>query len=153
MGTETPAGQLASTTGYLMLRLGDLVKSRIDDELTAWDISGRELRVMTFACAGPRSQRDLCEHSGLDRTTMVAVIDRLEKLGYARRERSDTDRRKQLVSLSERGTQIVEKALSRLAEAEAEFLGPLTTSQRRQLATLLSALYTAHDPACMVTEP
>ncbi|ASR37845.1 hypothetical protein BAY61_25765 [Prauserella marina] len=153
MSTETPAGQIASTTGYLMLRLGDVVKGSIERELGAWDISGRELRVMAFACAGPQSQRDLSEQSGLDRTTMVAVIDRLEKLGYARRERSETDRRKQLVSLSSQGSEVVEKALTRLSEAEADFLDPLTTAQQRQLAALLSTLYTAHDPACMVTEP
>jgi len=40
----------------------------------------------------------------MDRATMVAVVDTLEALRYARRKRSTIDRRKQMISATARGS-------------------------------------------------
>jgi len=46
---------------------------------------------------GPMTAGKLCELTGLSSGTMTALIDRLERAGYARRERGTRDRRKVLV--------------------------------------------------------
>ncbi len=147
MSRRTAAQQISSATGYMLLRLGDLARSRIESELRRWEITGKELRVLSYAHGQELSQRDLCGLSGMDRTTMVAVVDKLERLGYARRARSDADRRKHLVVLTDRGRQVVEEALAHMAEVEAGFLAPLEAAERRQLNDMIVRLYAVHAPA------
>ncbi len=148
MGAQTAADWISSATGYLMFRVGDAARNRSEQELARWGLAGKELRVLTFADAEPRSQQDLARLTGMDRTTMVAVVDKLERLGYVRRDRSSSDRRKYVVTVTPHGARTLAAAVARLAEAEAEFLGPLAADERRQLNALLARLYVAHDPEC-----
>ncbi len=87
---------------------------------------------------------DLCRHIGLTKGSMTTVIDNLLEQGYVIRERSDTDRRKVLVRLSEKGSivasackteaeQIFQERLSRLTEVEQE-------SFRTSLATIRNVI-------------
>jgi DNA-binding MarR family transcriptional regulator len=50
---------------------------------------------------GPLTPGRLAELSGLSTGTVTGVLDRLEDLGYARRERDPDDRRKVIVTLDE----------------------------------------------------
>lgn len=147
VSTQSAEQRISSATGYLLLRLGGLVRDRVEGELRSWGVTGKELRVMSFAHGREASQRDLCELSGLDRTTMVAVIDKLERLGYARRARSEADRRKQLVLLTDRGRRAVEEAVTRMTEVEADFLSPLEPAERGLLNEMIARLYAAHRPS------
>jgi DNA-binding MarR family transcriptional regulator len=79
---------------------------------------------------------------------MVAVVDKLERLGYAHRVRSATDRRKHVVTLSPRGERTVHEVLGRLEQVEAEFLAPLSPAEQRQLNALVGRLFAAHNQAC-----
>ncbi|WP_433332432.1 MarR family winged helix-turn-helix transcriptional regulator [Spirillospora sp. CA-294931] len=137
-----------SSTSHLLPRLGDTVRTLIGDVLDTWGLTGRELRALSSAHGRTLSQRELGSLTGLDRTTMVAVVDKLERLGYARRERDPTDRRKYLITLTGDGTRVADEAIARLAKAQAEFLSPLNAAEQHQLNTLLLRLYEAHDPTC-----
>ncbi|MHA6628857.1 MarR family winged helix-turn-helix transcriptional regulator [Pseudonocardia sichuanensis] len=139
---------ISAATGYLMFRVGDAARDRIEQELAQWGLAGKELRVLAFAHEGACSQQDLTRLTGMDRTTMVAVVDKLERLGYARRERSAADRRKYVVAVTGAGADALGAAAARLAAAEAEFLAPLDADERRQLNGFLVRLHAAHDPAC-----
>jgi DNA-binding MarR family transcriptional regulator len=143
---------IASATGYLMIRIGDASRDRIERELGRWGLAGKELRALAFAHEGTCSQQDLARLTGMDRTTMVAVVDKLERLGYVRRERSAADRRKYVVGVTGAGADALSAAAGRLAEAEAEFLAPLGADERRQLNLLLTRLHAAHDPACQAVD-
>jgi DNA-binding MarR family transcriptional regulator len=148
MSAPSVSQLIASASGFLVLRLGDLARERMDAALREWQLTGRELRVLGHAHGTALSQRDLGELTGMDRTTMVAVVDKLERLGYARRERSVTDRRKQLIALTPAGHAALDQALGRLAALEADFLAPLAADEQRRLNDLLMRLYQAHDPFC-----
>jgi DNA-binding MarR family transcriptional regulator len=144
---------ISSATGYLMFRVGDVARGRIEQELAPWGMAGKELRVLAYAQEEARSQQDLARRTGMDRTTMVAVVDKLERLGYAVRERSPTDRRKYVVAVTPAGADALAAAGVRLAEAEAEFLAPLDAGERQQLNSYLARLYAAHDPECASAPP
>lgn len=70
---------------------------------------------------GPMTAGRLAELSGLTTAAVTAVLDRLEKAGYARRVRDEDDRRQVIVELTplmaERGRQIW-GPLGKEAEAE-----------------------------------
>ncbi|ONK13512.1 MarR family transcriptional regulator [Streptomyces sp. MP131-18] len=149
MTTRPAAAELIhSSTAYMVLRLGDAARDRIDQVLSRFGITGRDMRVMSFAQGRALSQRDLSRLASLDRTTMVAVVDKLEGLGLVRRERSAADRRKQVVTLTGRGTGLLDELTFLLAGEEAGFLAPLTGEEQRLLNGLMTKLYEAHDPSC-----
>ena len=146
------ADAVSSATGYLLLKLAVLAEARMEQTLQPFRLRGRTLRVLAFVDGGEVSQRDLCRQTGLDRTTMVAVIDVLERDGYVRRDRSRSDRRKQVITITSSGRTVLSDALAALRRAEEEFLAPLG-DRRAQLHHLLSALFAAHDPHCQTEEP
>ncbi|MBX6750900.1 MAG: winged helix-turn-helix transcriptional regulator [Micromonosporaceae bacterium] len=147
------ADAVSTTTGYLLLKLATLAEARMEQTLRPFRLRGRTLRVLAFVDGGEVSQRDLCRQTGLDRTTMVAVIDELEAHGFVRRDRSLSDRRKQVISITEAGRRTLGEALAALRHTEDDFLAPLDPDGRRQLHRLLSALFAAHDPRCQPDEP
>jgi DNA-binding MarR family transcriptional regulator len=134
--------RLDSHTGFLIAKLGGAATARFDLALAPAGLRGRHLRVLEAIHGEALPQRELCERIGMDRTTMVAVVDELEQLGYARRERSVADRRKSLVTLTNQGAVAFHNAAQRLRMAEDELLAPLSAEQRAHLNQLLARLST-----------
>ena len=77
--------------------------------------------------------------------TMTNRIDRLAQAGLVRREPDPRDRRGVLVTLSERGREVVDAALTDLLDREQALLAGLAEEQRRVLADLLRTLLVPFD--------
>ncbi|WLW50819.1 MarR family winged helix-turn-helix transcriptional regulator [Streptomyces sp. YU58] len=102
----------------------------------------QELVMMQLWDRGRMRQTDLARHVGADAATMTRTIQRLEKAGYVRRERSTSDKRSVLVeptaaSLALR--QQVEELWSRL---EDYVTGGLTEVERSETLAVLEQLET-----------
>ncbi|MFZ5845806.1 MAG: MarR family winged helix-turn-helix transcriptional regulator [Actinomycetota bacterium] len=67
-------------------------------------------------------------------------IDRLEKAGLVRRSPDPSDRRGQLVSLTDKGRELIDEAVGAGLATQDEFLSPLSPAKRRQLDSLLRQL-------------
>lgn len=145
----SPADRLATSTGFMLLRVADLVRDATERALAEWGLRGKDLRVLALAEGGELSQQDLTALAGLDRTTMVGVIDLLEERGYARRVRSASDRRKHVVTVTDEGREALGEVLARLDRLEAEFLTTLSPDERAGLNGLVGRVFAAHDPSCM----
>jgi DNA-binding MarR family transcriptional regulator len=143
---------ISSSTGYLLLKLAALASARVEQTLQPFGLRGRDLRVLAFVSDGESSQRELCQRTGLDRTTMVAVIDELERNRHVRRDRSLSDRRKQLISITASGRKTLSKALQAVRRTEDDFLASLGKDERRQFHQLLLQLHATHDPRCQSDE-
>jgi DNA-binding MarR family transcriptional regulator len=74
---------------------------------------------------GPMTAGHLAEQSGLTTAAVTAVLDRLERAGYARRVRDQEDRRQVIVELT-----------PLLAERAASIWGPLGEEARAVLSRL-----------------
>jgi DNA-binding MarR family transcriptional regulator len=89
---------------------------------------------------GPASQQEIGEQLGIDRTTMVEIVDELERQGIVRRERSANDRRSYAVTLT-RGGKVKQKRAAEAFDAAAEdFFSPLSVSDRERLLAMLARL-------------
>jgi len=89
---------------------------------------------------GSVSQNRLGRTVGLDVATTKGVVDRLSAQGLVRSERDPTDRRRQLISLTDKGwSHFVTNAEIGL-EVSAETLAPLTPSEQRNLLRLLKKI-------------
>jgi DNA-binding MarR family transcriptional regulator len=96
----------------------------------------RLLRLLYFD--GSRSQSSIGPVLGVDRTTVVAIVDHLEKLKLARRVRSTEDRRAYLVAITEKGKRATEKATGLVNAVEANMFSPLS-DEEQDLVRKLSA--------------
>ena len=89
---------------------------------------------------GPASQQEIGEQLGIDRTTMVEIVDELERQGIVRRERSALDRRSYAVTLTPGGKAKQKRAAEVFDAAAEDFLSPLSAAEREKLLGMLSRL-------------
>ena len=135
---------LASRLGYLLKHAQQLLVTAAGPALLAYGIDGRELAVLAVLGAGPPlSQQQAAEQLGVDRTTMVALVDALEAKGLVARHRSPDDRRKNIVALTEPGQQCLKGAGAARDLAEREFLAPLGDAGADQFVAALRTVVSA----------
>jgi len=82
-------------------------------------------------------QQELGAAMGIDRSTMVALIDQLESAGLAKRRPSPTDRRAREIAITPKGRRLLERARRMISETEDEVLAGLTAKERSELVGLL----------------
>ncbi len=111
--------------------------------LSPLDLTQKQGATMELIDANPGvSQVDLAATLGTDRATMMAMVDRLESRGLLRRERSEADRRRQHLHLTEAGEAVLAEAKALIAEHEARFKARFTEAE---LDALVSALRRIHQ--------
>jgi DNA-binding MarR family transcriptional regulator len=93
-----------------------------------------------LAESGPRSQRELGELLGVNRTIMVKVIDAMEAAGLLERRRNPADRRSYALQPTEAGLAKLAALRPALLETEARMTAPLKRSGRARLNALLRQL-------------
>jgi DNA-binding MarR family transcriptional regulator len=131
------AGRLAYLLKHAQLGLAGLTAAA----LAPFGVSGRELAVLTvLAGQEPGSQQQAAQRLGVDRTTMVGLVDALEDKGLVRRHAHAEDRRRNVVELTGAGRDILDRAGEASLDAERRFLAPLSIRDARLLKTALLAL-------------
>ncbi|MFD6162301.1 MarR family winged helix-turn-helix transcriptional regulator [Nocardia sp. NPDC060256] len=80
-----------------------------------------------------RSQKEVAELLGIDRTTMVALIDQLQVKGWVERRPHPGDRRKNTVGLTKKGRDILRRGMRVIDECERMFLAALGESAAERL--------------------
>ncbi|UOX84490.1 MarR family transcriptional regulator [Amycolatopsis sp. FBCC-B4732] len=107
-------------------------------------VTGRQLALLALFGDGPgRSQQDGAARLGVDRTTMVALVDELEAKGLVRREVAPGDRRKRLVTLTGDGERVREAGEAATRRAEALLLAPLAAEDAEGLRSALERVVRA----------
>ncbi|WP_410591965.1 MarR family winged helix-turn-helix transcriptional regulator [Amycolatopsis sp. lyj-23] len=124
--------------GYLLkhaqLRLAELAEPLY----VPLGVTGRQLALLVLFGDGPaRSQQDGAARLGVDRTTMVALVDELEAKGLVRREVAPGDRRKRLVLLTPEGERVRKAGEEVTRQAEALLLEPLSAEDAERLRAAL----------------
>ncbi|MET8853974.1 MarR family transcriptional regulator [Amycolatopsis sp. NPDC004625] len=136
MSSAPPA--VTRRLGYLLkhaqLRLAELAEPRY----APLGVTGRQLALLALFGAGPaQSQQDGAARLGVDRTTMVALVDELEAKGLVRREVAPGDRRKRLVTLTPEGERVRAAGEEVTRQAEALLLEPLSAEDAERLRAAL----------------
>jgi DNA-binding MarR family transcriptional regulator len=73
--------------------------------------------------SGEAGPSDLARNLGLTPGSMTLLLDRLEVLGYVRRLAHPSDRRRQIVAITDGGAELHQAAFARFAEAVADAVG------------------------------
>jgi DNA-binding MarR family transcriptional regulator len=82
---------------------------------------------------GAPTARDVAARVQLSPATVSGILDRVERLGLLARARSTTDRRRVLLTLTERGRERIRDTPAPLQEEFAARVGGLPASEQREL--------------------
>jgi len=97
--------------------------------------------VMEVLRANPGiTQSKLAAIVKLDRSSVVPLLDKLEKRGIVARRTSTTDRRHNHLDLTDDGAQLLELATERVRIHNERFISPLSAQERKTLIVLLNKL-------------
>ena len=128
--SKVPAS-LAQSAGFLLSRSARLLQERNELVLEPLKLSLRELGAMRIIDdEGPLTQQALGERHNIDRTTVVQIIDGLEKRDLLTRVTNEQDRRSNLLYLTPRGKKTLTAALKLVNKQQESFLAPLDQSER-----------------------
>ena len=117
-------------------------RRRLDRALAPLELRAREFWLLAIAGAGNVPQHAIADLCGLDPSSLVAVLDSLERRGWLRRQRNPRDRRVQWVRRTEAGDRLFARALPRAQRAEARHLALLSAANQSQLLTAMRKLAT-----------
>lgn len=94
---------------------------------------------------GPASQAELGRHTGIDRSDVVATLNDLVGRRLARREVDPADRRRNVITITGRGTTFLERLDGVLGRVQDAVLEPLTARERATFVRLLTKLRSGID--------
>ncbi|KPI16022.1 transcriptional regulator, MarR family [Actinobacteria bacterium OK006] len=138
---HVPPVPLESRLGYLLKHAQQRLARASAAALAPLGIDGHELAVLAVLAAEyPLSQVEVAGRLGVDRTTMVALVDGLEDQGLVERRRSPADRRKNIVELTPEGRDCLGRAERARLAMERRFLDPLDEETAAALVRALRIL-------------
>jgi MarR family transcriptional regulator, lower aerobic nicotinate degradation pathway regulator len=148
------AKELASSTGFVMAKLGFRFKSQVMARLEKEDCELYHYSVLALLAEGSRqTQSSIAGCLSLDPSRLVAILDGLESDGLIARQRDPQDRRRQMVSITPAGEKQLKHLRAVVKEIEQEFFAPLDAADRSQLYELLAKLAAQNEPSMAFLKP
>jgi DNA-binding MarR family transcriptional regulator len=127
---------------FLLKRAQVRVSELAEPGLAALGVDGREFAVLSVFDVAPEplSQREAAALLMIDRTTMVALVDGLERRALVERRGHPADRRKNTLVLTAEGVTVLQRANAVAVDAEARLLAPLGPERADELRSALRLL-------------
>src|SRR5687768_1095042 len=124
--------------GQLFFRLWRATHTRAADALATVGLTPALFALLNVIGAREGAiQQELGSAMGIDRSTMVSLIDQLESTGLAKRRPSATDRRAREIAITPKGRRLLQRSRRMISETEDEVLAGLTAEERGELVGLL----------------
>jgi DNA-binding MarR family transcriptional regulator len=134
-------GILPELLGYHLRRAHVAVFQDFARAMAGLDVTPGQVGVLQVIAANPGlSQIALGRAIGIDRSTVVAVIDRLEGRGLVVRALSPNDRRSHALRLSSAGEKTLGEIERRVRAHEKRIARALNVAERAQLIQLLTKI-------------
>jgi DNA-binding MarR family transcriptional regulator len=144
MGEQSAVRRLTADPGFLLSRVGAAVRAGFHEVLAARRIRPQQYMILLILDTSDGvSQQELCAAAGIDSGNMVELLDGLESLDCARRDRDPRDRRRHLVTITPHGREVLAELRRAVDEYNDSFLSLLAESERTELARILGKLFAA----------
>lgn len=102
------------------------------------------LTIMSLIERNPgSSQKELADKAGITGPGLVSLVDELEQRGLVKRERSSTDRRRNMLVLTESGQETVAALFKVVTEIEAPIRQELSREELTQLLSMIDRVLVA----------
>ncbi|MCF2529115.1 MarR family winged helix-turn-helix transcriptional regulator [Yinghuangia soli] len=117
---------------------GHVVKQTEEQRLgEAVDLTVREQVALTAIAEGAPTQLAIAQKAGLDKSTLIPVLDQLERKKLVERRPDPADRRARVVTMTPAGRRVLTRSAPVVAAVEEDLLADLTPDEREQLRGLL----------------
>jgi DNA-binding MarR family transcriptional regulator len=133
-----PSRLLNLSAGYAQRQVGE--------RLAALD--ARPWHYATLAALeefGPDSQSGLSDRTGIYRSDLVATINELTAQGLVVRAPDLADRRRNAITLTDEGRRQLRRLDVLIADAQAEFLAPVSQADQAELIRILRLIVEHHS--------
>lgn len=127
--------------GFLLSKSAQAVVTAVDVEIAQFSVTSKHYGVMLMlAQQDGMQQAEVGEKLKIDRSTMVKLVDALEKQNLVERHRDPNDRRAYALSLSEKGKNILPEISQQVIDSEQVWLSKLEPEEIKQLFKILLKL-------------
>jgi DNA-binding MarR family transcriptional regulator len=141
---QTPLARLSEAgmhhiVGYQLAQAAITTTQVFAEQVGApFDLRPVEFTMLSLIHENPDvSARQLARALAVTPPNITVWIDRLEKRGLVKRERSTTDARAQHIRATTAGAALARKSVNRLRESEGDAMAALSTAERAMLVELL----------------
>jgi MarR family transcriptional regulator, lower aerobic nicotinate degradation pathway regulator len=139
--------EVAEFAGQLFFRLWRASHTRTAAALQTIGLTPPLFAVLNYLEARSGAiQQQIGSAMGIDPSTMVSLVDQLERAGLAQRRPLPQDRRAREVLITPKGRRTLKQARELAKQVEGDVLQGLSPAERRQLVTLLRKAFEAAPP-------
>ena len=141
-GAQAPLPEcLIRYTGFLIAKVHQRLWVQFQHVFQKYGIDGPAVGILTLLLElGSMSQQQLGRHLRVDRTTMVKLVDALEKQGLACRKDHPDDRRVYLVEITEKGRDCAQRVQKEGEAMERALLAQFSEDERKTIRRALVTL-------------
>jgi DNA-binding MarR family transcriptional regulator len=139
--------QLRGRTSFVVIRLANLLRQECADRLATIGLSMHQHAILlVLEEFGEAVQKDVAARLSLDGGDLVAFLDGLQEAGLITRDRDPRDRRRQILTITDAGRGVLERAEKRLDDPAGSVLEGLDATDRATLTRLASTVLAARAP-------
>ncbi|MBB6414898.1 MarR family winged helix-turn-helix transcriptional regulator [Streptomyces massasporeus] len=144
--SEAPLPAIRSLPSWLLGRAAARGRALVAEALAGEDMRmWHHVVLSAVRDLAPVAQADLGRGVRLDPKDLVGVLNDLQSAGLVVREPDPKDRRKNAVSLTERGARLLKRCEKAARAANDELLAPLSAAEREQFMAMLLRISATAD--------
>jgi MarR family transcriptional regulator, organic hydroperoxide resistance regulator len=130
--------------GFRLRQAYVAARRHFDETMAHLDLTQKQCGVLWLIGANSGvSQITLANDLGMDRASMMAIVDRLQDRGLIVRKRSATDGRRQELYVTAKGRKVLGQAKTAYAAHEKWIAGRFSTRELNSLMDSLNRIYAA----------
>ena len=143
----TTESEVAEFAGQLFFRLWRATHTQTAAALASIGLTPALFAVLNYLRANEGAiQQQIGSSMGIDPSTMVSLVDQLERAGLAKRRLHPQDRRAREVLITPKGRRALKRGRELAREVEDDVLQGLSHAERGQLVALLRKAFASAPP-------
>jgi MarR family transcriptional regulator, lower aerobic nicotinate degradation pathway regulator len=136
-----PLERVARMPTWLLNRASARAQALLSELFATEGVRGYHFRLLAALDQyGPSSQAELSRQTGIDESEVVATVKDMRSSGLVCSRRDRVDRRRNIVTITKKGTERLERIDTGLAAVQDAVLAPLSTRERITFVRLLQKL-------------
>lgn len=134
-------GFLEDSLGYQLRRAQLSVFQDFANNCQGMGISPGLFSIVTIVVNNPGlTQSAVAKALGIDRSAMVAALDKLESKGWIERRKTENDRRSYALFITAEGAVNYQQSLQVVMQHEQQFIAKLNAAEKQQISGILLKL-------------
>ena len=139
---DADIGGIADIVGFHIRLAHAAVLRHFTETFTDLDLTQKQVSVLWLVDDHPGiSQIEVGRRLRMDRATTMTIVNRLQEREFLRRERSESDGRKQALYLSGEGRAALGRAKDAIAEHEAWLKSRFSSDEVKKLVEMLARIH------------